>query len=146
MRTRARTRRPRLEILEDRCVPSTVAAFDLDSPDRGPFPSDRFTVADASQLTSRRINLPLPDASARPSEYADGGALDALDGFNLRPLRSVSVGGPVDVTTVSSTSVLLVRLGDTTSPGDRGGRIVGINQIVWDVATNTLHVESDQLL
>src|SRR5438105_7397182 len=51
----------RVELLEDRSVPSTVAAFDLDSPDRGPFPSDRFTVADASPLTHRRINLPLPD-------------------------------------------------------------------------------------
>ena len=66
MRTRTRTCRLRLEILEDRSVPSTFAAFDLDSPDRGPFPSDRFTVADASQLTNRRINLPLPDASTRP--------------------------------------------------------------------------------
>src|SRR6266852_3677419 len=29
MRTRTRTWRPRLELLEDRCLPSTFAAFDL---------------------------------------------------------------------------------------------------------------------
>ena len=50
------------------------------------------------------------------------------------------------MTTVNSTTVFLVQLGDTTSPEDGGGQIVGINQTVWDVATNTLHVESDELL
>src|SRR5207253_4379955 len=31
-------------------------------------------------------------------------------------------------------------------PEEGGGQVVGINQTVWDVATNTLHVESDELL
>src|SRR3954465_179626 len=146
MRTRTRPCSLRLESLEDRCVPSTLAAFDLDRPDGGPFPSDRFTVADASQLTNRRINLPLPDASSRPSDYADVSVINTLDGFNLQPRLSVSFSGPIDVTTVNSTTVFLVTRGDTTSPEDRGGRIVGINQTVWDVGTNTLHVESDELL
>ena len=127
-------------------MPSTFAAFDLDSPDRGPFPSDRFTVADASQLTNRRINLPLPDAATRPSDYADVSVINTLDGFNLQPRLSIPFSGPIDVTTVNSSTVFLVKLGDTTSPEDRGGQIVGINQTVWDVATNTLHVESDELL
>jgi len=30
--------------------------------------------------------------------------------------------------------------------GDRGPNVVGINQIVWDIFANTLHVESDALL
>src|SRR4051795_2398739 len=145
MRTRTRTCLL-LEILEDRSVPSTLAAFDLDRPDGGPFPSDRFTVADASQLTNRRINLPLPDASTRPSDYADVSVINTLDGFNLQPRLSVSFSGPIDVNTVNSTTVFLVKLGDTTSPEDTGGQIVGVNQTVWDVATNTLHVESDELL
>ncbi len=146
MRTRNRTCRLHVEILEDRCVPSTFAAFDLDNPDSGPFPSDRFTVADASQLTDRRINLPLPDASTRPSDYADVSVINTLDGFNLQPRLSIAFSGPIDVNTVNSTTVFLVKLGDTTSPEDRGGQVVGINQTVWDVATNTLHVESDELL
>ncbi len=146
MRTLAKNCRLHLEILEDRCVPSTFAAFDLDKPDLGPFPSDRFTVADANQLTNRRVNLPLPDASTRPSDFADVSVLNTLDGFNLQPRLSVAFSGPIDVTTVNSTTVFLVKLGDTTSTEDRGGQIVGINQTVWDVATNTLHVESDELL
>src|SRR6478672_13268120 len=126
MRTRTKTCRPRLESLEDRSVPSTLAAFDLDSPDRGPFPSDRFTVADANQLTNRRINLPLPDASTRPSDYADVSVINTLDGFNLQPRLSIAFSGPIDVTSVSSTTVFLIKLGETTSTEDRGGGIIGI--------------------
>jgi hypothetical protein len=132
--------------LEDRSVPSTFAAFDLDTPQSGPFPSDRFTVADASQLTNRRINLPLPDASTRPSDYADVSVINTLDGFNLQPRLSIPFSGPIDATTVNSTTVVLVKLGDSAAPEDSGGETVGINQTVWDVATNTLHVESDELL
>src|SRR5262245_8103900 len=146
MRTRTRSCRLHLENLEDRCVPSTFATFDLNTPQSGPFPSDRFTVADSSQLTARRVNLPWPDGAARPSDYADVSVLNTLDGFNLQPRLSIPFSGPIDVTTVNSTTVFLVELGDTTSSEDRGGRIVGINQTVWDVATNTLHVESDELL
>jgi hypothetical protein len=42
--------------------------------------------------------------------------------------------------------VFLVSLGSTLPGGDSGGRVVGINQVVWDTFTNTLHVESDELL
>jgi hypothetical protein len=135
-----------VEVLEDRCQPSTFAAFGLDAPDQGPFPSDRYTVRDASQLTGRRIDLPLPDPSVRPSDYADLSALNTLDGFNTQPRLSVPFTGPIDPATVTSRTVFLVGLGDTTSPPDRGGEVVGVNQVVWDVATNTLHVESDELL
>src|SRR5262245_22746932 len=53
--------RLQLETLEDRCLLSTSAGFDLATPQSGPFPSDRFTVADFRQLTNRRVDLPLPD-------------------------------------------------------------------------------------
>lgn len=146
MRTRTRTCRLHLEPLEDRFVPSTLAAFDLDTPGGSPFPSDRFTVADASQLTNRRINLPLPDASSRLSDYADISVINTLDGFNLQPRLSIPFSGPIDVNTVNSSTVFLIKLEDPTAPQERGGQIVGINQTVWDVATNTLHAESDELL
>jgi Calx-beta domain/Bacterial virulence factor lipase N-terminal len=146
MKTRHRTWRLNGELLEDRATPSTVAAFGLGALDSGPFPSDRFTVADGSQLTGRRVNLPLPDAATRPSDYADLTVINTLDGFNLQPRLSIPFSGPIDVTTVSSGTVFLMKLGDTTSPDEAGGEIVGINQTVWDVATNTLHVESDALL
>jgi hypothetical protein len=37
-------------------------------------------------------------------------------------------------------------MGDTTDCRDHDVQMIGINQIVWDPATNTLHVESDELL
>jgi hypothetical protein len=146
MRSRIRTRHLKLEALEDHCLPSTFAAFGLDTPDSGPFPSDRFTVADSSQLTGRRIDLPLPDAASRPSDNADVRVINTLDGFNLQPRLSISFSGPIDATTVNSSTVFLIKLGDPTAPEEGGGHIVGINQTVWDVATNTLHVESNELL
>src|SRR4051812_4271156 len=146
MRTRNRICRLNVEVLEDRCTPSTFAAFDLANPDSGPFPSDRFTVADASQLTGLRVDLPLPDRATRPSDYDDVSVINTLDGFNLQPRLSIAFSGPIDVNTVNSNTVFLVKLGDTTSPTDSGGQVIGINQTVWDVATNTLHVESDELL
>src|SRR5262249_2044156 len=48
----------------------------------------------------------------------------------------------------TSQTVFLVSLGSTV-PGQGTmprGTVVGINQVVWDVETNTLHVESDELL
>src|SRR5262245_34631835 len=130
MRTRTKAWHPRLERLEDRCVPSTFAAFGLETPDSGPFPSDHFTVADASQLTNRRVNLPLPDAASRPSDYADVSVVNTLDGFNLQPRLSIPFSGSIDVNTVNSGTVFLIKLADPTSPEEPGGQIVGINQTV----------------
>ena len=53
---------------------------------------------------------------------------------------------PSLVTTVTSETVFLVHLGSTRPGGHCGSQVVGINQIVWDPATNMLHVESDELL
>ena len=117
------------------------ALFDLTSPATSPFPSDRFTVADHDQKTGVRVSLPKPDCAARPSDCADIDVINTLDGFNLQPRLSIPFSGPIDVSTVSSSTVFLVRIGH----GHRGDP-VGINQIVWDPATNTLHAESDELL
>jgi Big-like domain-containing protein len=149
---RNRTRRrwvARLEIeyLEDRCLLSAVhALFDLGTPAGGPFASDRFTVADSTQNTGRRVNLPLPDPVTNPSDYQDTQVLNTLDGFNLQPRLSIPFDGPIDVNSVSSQTVFMVSLGDTLNHDDHGGRVVGINQVVWDPPTNTLYVKSDELL
>jgi hypothetical protein len=135
-----------IESLEERRLLSTSALFDLSTPQGGPFPSDRFTVADASQLTSRRVNLPLPDGAARPSDFADTNVINTLDGFNLQPRLSIPFSGQIDPATVSGNTVFLIKLDDPTSPQEPGGQVIGINQTVWDAATNTLHVESDQQL
>jgi hypothetical protein len=122
------------------------ALFNLRTPAVGPFPSDRFTVRDLTQNTSRRVNLPLPDPITHPSDYLDTQVLNTLDGFNLQPRLSVSFDGPIDVSTVTSQDVFVISLGDTLNPNDHGGQVVGINEVVWDTFTNSVHVESDQLL
>jgi len=119
------------------------ALFDLSSTATSPFPSDRFTVDDHDQKTGVRVNLPKPNCVQRPSDCADIDVINTLDGFNLQPRLSIPFSGPIDVSTVNSQTVFLVRLGHRHGPH---GDPVGINQIVWDPATNTLHAESDELL
>src|SRR6266545_2718322 len=125
---------------------SVHARFDLSTPQAGPFPSDRFTVPDPMHYTGRRVELPKPDCAACPSACADLAVINTLDGFNLQPRLSIPFDGPIDVASVTSQSVFLVSLGSTLPDGAPGGHVVGINQIVWDPGTNTLHVESDELL
>ena len=87
--------------------------FDLSSPERSPFPSDRFTVADADQNTGRRVNLPMPeDCTVEASECEDVAVLNQLDGFNLHARISVPFDGDIDPASVTSKTVFLVKLGD----------------------------------
>src|SRR5262249_61181448 len=66
--------------------------FDLSVPQSGPFPADRFTVPDATQLTGLRVDLPTTglDCSAdpRPSDCNDIQVLNTPDGFSLQPRLS----------------------------------------------------------
>src|SRR5262249_22083873 len=55
--------------------------FSLDSPGEGPFPSDLFTVADPTQNTGLRVNVPLPNCAQRPSDCTALAAINTLDGF-----------------------------------------------------------------
>ncbi len=119
--------------------------FDLSSPNGSPFPSDRFTQVDWTQKTFRRVNLPLPDCAVLPSDCADINVINTLDGFNTQPRITVPFTGPINPATVNSDTVYLVNLGDTLS-GLGYGQKVGINQVVWDPASNTLIFESDELL
>ena len=112
--------------------------LDLADPTGMPFPSDRFTVPDATQRTGRRVTLPKPDCAVRPSDCEDIDVLDTLDGFNLQPRLSIPFTGPIDPATVNG-GVLLVSLAP-------GMRVIGITQVVWDPAGNTLHAESDEFL
>lgn len=119
--------------------------FDLSDPAGSPFPSDRFTLRDWSNLTLRRVNLPRPDCALQPSECEDLDLLNALDGFSTQPRITVPFTGAIDPASVDSRTVYLVNLGDTLSFRGFGQR-VGINQVVWDPATLTLAFESDELL
>jgi hypothetical protein len=127
---------------------ATTALFALGSPAEGPFPTDWFTEPDATQNTGRRVRLPAPDCAVNVSECEDLAVINELDGFNLQPRLSIPFGGPIDPGTVTSDTVFLISLGSTV-PGREDmswGTVVGIDQVVWDALTNTLHVESDSLL
>ncbi len=113
-------------------------SYDPSTPDASPFPSDRWTNVDWSQQTGLRVDLPKPDCTTRPSDCADIDVLNTLDGFNVQPRISIPFTGSIDPSSVSSSSVFLIRIPDHA--------ITGINQIAWEPAADTLHVESDQLL
>jgi Bacterial Ig-like domain len=122
------------------------ARFDLSNPHTGPFPSDYFTVADAGNDTGRRLNLPYPDCGFYKSDCQDLETVNTLDGFGLQTRISIPFDGPIDPASASSQTVFSIGLPSTFAGGSEGGSIVGINQIVWDSTTVTLHVESDALL
>ena len=48
--------------------PQIHVLFGFDTPETGIFPSDVFTVADDSQKTGLRVNLPLPDCKVHVSD------------------------------------------------------------------------------
>ena len=110
-----------------------------------PFPNNRFTVFDGTQRTLRRVQLPLPDCTARVSDCQDIVVLNTLDGFSTQPRVTVPFTGDIDLGTVNSRTVYFVNLGDTFTLRGVGDR-VGINQIVWEPATKTLSFQSDELL
>ena len=102
-----------------------------------PFPSNLYTVPDATQATGLRVSLPTPDCATNSSDCDDVDVVNTLDGFNIQPRISVPFSGPIDTSTVSSSNIFLV---------GPGGDVVGINQAVWEPLTNTLHFESDEQL
>ncbi|GAA6141898.1 Ig-like domain-containing protein [Hydrogenophaga sp. 5NK40-0174] len=130
------------------CWPATSAAAGVSVQDDAlarPFPNDRYTVPDFGNLTFKRVNLPLPDCSVQISDCADLAHINQLDGFSTQPRITLPFTGEIDVSTVDSSSVYLLNLGDTQTLQGLGQK-VGINQVVWDPETLTLAFEPDELL
>src|SRR6266542_3845250 len=120
--------------------------FDVQSTTDSPFPTDRFTLTDSAQNTDQRVNLPMPNCAASPSNCGDVALLNQLDGFNIQPRISIPFDGAIDPSTVNNNTVFLIRIADTSNPTTFNPQIVGINQVVWDTLTNTLFLKSDQQL
>src|SRR3990172_6174452 len=131
--------------------------FDLGAMETSPFPSDFLTVRDRDQITGLRVALPKPDCTVRPSDCQDIDVINTLDGFNLQPRMAIPFSGAIDPSSVTSDTVLLLAIDDDDDARDgddddsMGGNgddndvaRIGINWIVWDPATLTLFVESDQ--
>src|SRR5437763_4957601 len=77
--------------------PTVHATFDLSATAGtagAAFPSNRFTVADAGNLTDLRVNLPLPNPAANPSDYQATQVINTPDGFNLQPRLSLPFDRP----------------------------------------------------
>ena len=132
-------------------VAATHPLFNLQSSTQSPFPSDRLTVFDAQQLTGLRVNVPSPNCATNPSDCADLALVNQLDGFNLQPRLSIPFDGAIDVSTVSSKTVFLLKLpgrglGDDEIEDFRPSAVIEINQIVWDPASLTLFAESNDHL
>src|SRR5580704_6751665 len=126
--------------------------FGLDTPEKGIFPNDAFTVADDAQKTGLRVKLPLPDCSVRVSDCRDLALINVLDGFNLQPRVTVPFDGDIDPASVNSTNAFFVELRnadvDATTSGNQNAtpRVIGVNQLVWDPPTQVLAAESDEQL
>lgn len=118
---------------------------DARDPSRTLFPSDRFTVVDFTQNTLRRVQLPKPNCRAQPVACEDIDVLNTLDGFNLQPRYTIPFTDAIDVQSVTSDTVFVLSLGSVGGGGSIGKK-VGINQIVWDPASLTLHATSEDLL
>lgn len=119
--------------------------LDFSSPTGSPFPSDRFTQPDWTQNTFKRVRLPKPDCTVQVSDCADIDVINTLDGFNTQPRITVPFTGAIDPASATSETIYLVDLGDTLTGAGFGHR-VGINQVAWQPATQTLVFESDELL
>jgi hypothetical protein len=72
--------------------------------------------------------------------------VDHVSPKRRKPRLSIPFDGSIDVHSVTSQTVFLLRLGDTLQTKGGNRRRLGINQIVFDPTTNTLYVESDELL
>src|SRR5579883_63127 len=113
-----------------------TVSFDPATPTTGPFPTDALTVADTTQATGRRVQMPLPDCTAQPSTCSELRIINQFDGFALNPRLVVKFSGPVNVDTLKS-GIRLV---------GSDGQAIGINQIVWDPNTNTAFAMPDVTL
>src|SRR2546423_7663763 len=98
--------------------------FGLTLPTDGPFPADRFTVEDRAQNTCEHLNMPMPidrnghvDCVANKSTCIELGFVNELDGFNTRPRIGIPFDDNIDLKTVKSENIFMVKLGDALIDG-----------------------------
>jgi len=119
---------------------ATAAPRALDAPSSrvvSAFPSDASTVPDPAQLTGRRVNLPLPDCTVRPTDCNTVRLLNQLDGFDLDPRLAVTFDRAVDPAAVAA--------GMRVTPvGGSSG--TGVDRVVYDSATNTVYAHPKRQL
>jgi hypothetical protein len=116
------------------------ARLDVTAESASPFPADWFTVPDRAQRTGLRVSDRLGRCVPGRSLCNDLLLLAELDGFDLDPRVAVRFTGPIDVASVSTRSVFLIRL--AAGPPE----ITGLERLVWDPDSFTLYGRPDSLL
>ena len=117
-------------------------------PSLGPYPSDALTVADKTQKTGRRVNVPAPDCSADRIGCIVQPALNRLDGFNPQPRIRVRFSSAVNPATLSD-GIFYVALDNATTDEiglNKSGDTIRINEVVYDPATFTAFAKPDSVL
>ena len=89
---------------------------------------------------------PIPTAPRVHRTVTTSTSLNTLDGFGLTTRISIPFDGAIDPTTVSDHNVFVISRSSTLPGGEPGGEVIGINQVIWDPATHTLHVEVNEIL
>src|SRR5438093_11278372 len=130
---------------------ATVAVMHGSSYGSRIFPDNAFTVADASQLTGRRINFRdgiddpniggVVEPSCTNADYSICDAfaqLNKLDGFDLQPRVLVPFTGAINVGSVNASDFFIST--------DKGAFFSGLRQLTFDPATNILAGLSDGFL
>ncbi|HTQ58320.1 MAG TPA: Ig-like domain-containing protein [Bryobacteraceae bacterium] len=114
-------------------------------PTVGPYPSDALTVPDSTQKSGLRINLPMPDCTAAPSDCQDIQLINQLDGFQTAPRITIRFSGPIDVNSVHHAIyyVALRNLTDEEHGITYPGQMLYTTQMIYDPTTNTLYGKPD---
>lgn len=117
---------------------NVTVAFDPRDPAIGPFPTDFLTTPDATQLSGRRVNLPMPDCTGRQGDCQEMALINQLDGFNVQAGLMVRFNGAVNPDTLKA-GVRILWL-------DGSDRITGVNRITWDPSANAMLAKPDEPL
>ncbi len=134
--------------LADSTAAGVMVQFDPGNAQTGPFPADSFTVPDTSQITGKRLDMPLPDCENQGALCAELTLINELDGFNVQPRITVAFSGPVNTATLRG-GIFFVALNNLTSDEaglQKPGDTVAINQVSYDPVTNTAYAKPDAAL
>ena len=132
------------------CAPLLLASgvtvsWNPPDPSVGPYPTDALTTPDSSQKTGMRINLPMPDCTAAPSDCQDVQLINQLDGFQTAPRILVTFSGPIDVNSIHH-AIYYVAL-DNLTQEEHGinftGQMLYLTQMIYDPTTNSLYGKPD---
>jgi hypothetical protein len=125
-----------------------VVRFDPTLLSAGPFPSDTLSVNDDHQKTGLRISLPALGSTcsqtATVSVCSNTDLLNQLDGFSINPRLMVCFSGAIDPNTLQR-GITLVG-GNTPFFGAFIGPLIGINQIIFDPASNCVFAKPNRVL